>query len=56
MQQTSLERVPPTKKAKLLFFSAFAGIFKAIWHGFYEILVSMTNHVSKNYGMFDPKL
>jgi hypothetical protein len=44
IQQASLNAVPHAIKEKVIFYSAYAGIFKAIWHGFYEVLVAMINH------------
>jgi len=31
----------------VIFFSAYAGIFRAIWYGFYEILQAMIIHAWK---------
>jgi hypothetical protein len=40
-----LIRVPKEIKEKIIFFSAYAGILKAIWYGFYEILTTMISHI-----------
>ena len=41
IQNADLSRVKAPSKAAILFFSAYAGLYHAIWNGFFEVLQVM---------------
>lgn len=41
-------------KQKILVFSAYIGIYKALWYGLYEIFNSLCDHLIKIGGDVDP--
>ena len=41
LQRADISRVKSQSKAHVLFYSAYAGLYHAVWNGFYEILLVM---------------
>jgi len=56
VQNISLIRVPSQARAKVLFYSCYAGIYKAIWHGFENILEVMVHSTKKCLKQQDSRL
>ena len=41
LQRADISRVKSQSKTHVLFYSAYAGLYHAVWNGFYEILLVM---------------
>jgi len=46
LQTVSIAKVPAKSKVKVLFYSAFAAIFKCLWHGLFGMLPLISKHAS----------
>lgn len=54
LQQADLSRVSAPSKAAILFFSAYAGLYHAIWNGFFEVLQVMGEQATALSAGIDP--
>ena len=54
IQNADISRVNAPSKAAILFFSAYAGLYHAIWNGFFEVLCTMSEHANGLAAEIDP--
>ena len=47
LQRADISRVKSPSKVHILFYSAYAGLYHAVWNGFYEILLVMVQQANE---------
>ena len=56
LQTANITKVQPQTKQRILVYSVYLGVYKAIWYGFFEILNVMCSHLVKIGSDEDPTL